>query len=250
MVLYHQAFRAILDGSDPSAAFSILSGQAVAASGPEPDPAKLARVLEAITADQAEAKPSEPWPFSEAITTIKFIRRVFSADPELRATLATQFLTGSDKSPGLAAERLSLFANAAAKLLESEAEPLLEAINVADVTLEALWWRASAPPGADLEVIDKSTEFWAALAAECNFSAQAVPMDLWEAPDNLAAFVLREHPRSARRIRQYWAELRDWALSADLVNVLATLVVRCQTEAERLGANDKAETTRTVPRAA
>jgi hypothetical protein len=208
MVLYHQAFRANLDGSDPSAAFSTLSGQAVAASGPEPDPAKLARVLEAITAHQAEAKPSDPWPFSESITTIKFVRRVFTDDPELRATLATQFLTGSDKSPGLAAERLSLFANAAAKLLESEAEPLLEPINVADETLEALWWRASAPPGTDPEVINKATEFWAALAAEYNFNAQAVPINLWEATDNLSAFVLREHCSTGRTeciyMREYY----------------------------------------------
>jgi hypothetical protein len=62
--------------------------------------------------------------------------------------------------------------------------------------------------------------------------------------------VLSEHPRSARRIRQYWAELRDWDLSADLVNVVATPVVRCKTEAQKLEAEDKAETTRTVPRAA
>jgi hypothetical protein len=128
MVLYHEAFMAILDGSDPSSDFSALTAQAVAASGPDPDPAKLARVLEAITANQAADEPNEPWPFSEAITTIKFVPRVFSADPELRATLASQFLTGTDKAPGLAAERLSLFANAAAKLLELEAEPLLEAV--------------------------------------------------------------------------------------------------------------------------
>ncbi|OBQ32080.1 MAG: hypothetical protein AN485_22465, partial [Anabaena sp. MDT14b] len=241
---------AILNGSDPSSDFSALTAQAVAAAGPDPDPAKLARVLEAITANQAVDEHNGPWPFSEAITTIKFVRRVFSADPELRATLASQFLTGTDKDPGLVAERLSLFANTAAKLLELEAEPLLEAVTLADATLDALWRHASAPPGAGLEAIEKATEFWAKLAAECDFKAQAVPMDLWEAPDNLATFMLSEHPRSARRIRQYWAELRDWALSADMVNVLATLVVRCKTEVERLGADNKADATRTVPRAA
>ncbi len=60
-----------------------------------------------------------------------------------------------------------------------------------------------------------------------------LPRTCGDVPDNLVTAVLLEHPHSARSIKQYWAELRDWALSTDMVSILITLMVQGRDKASK-----------------
>ncbi len=82
------------------------------------DPADLAKVFKILTLSlEDDPNGSRAWPFSEAISAIKFIHRVFSAELSLRASMAGRFLAGPAKSPGVMATRPSDFTSADAVLL-------------------------------------------------------------------------------------------------------------------------------------
>ncbi len=113
--------------------------------------------------------------------------------------------------------------DASQRLVVDEAEPLLEAVAMADAALISLWEKAPAPSNATKKVKETADAFWLQLASRCDISDELVSVDLWVRLENLPNHCLLEATRSRLRIRQMWADLCEFTFTTDLVHVLSTL---------------------------